>query len=82
MAPAYYIEQTIADNIHEINEFGDLPPSLLKRLSQILSRRRVLNSRTLDLFLRPDLDTIDVYDCGSKFIGLASLSSYTDQFRT
>lgn len=54
----------VAKNINEIDEFGDLPDSLLKQLSQILSRRRVMNSRTLGLFLRPDLETIDIYDCG------------------
>lgn len=54
----------VANNIHEVDEFGDLPQSLLHRLSQILSRRRVITSRTLDLFLRPDLENIDVYDCG------------------
>lgn len=54
----------VANNIHEVEEFGDLPQSLLNRLSQILSRRRVITSRTLELFLRPDLETIDIYDCG------------------
>ena len=54
----------MANNINEVDEFGDLPPNLLKRLSQILSKRRVLTSRTLDLFLRSDLETIDIYDCG------------------
>jgi len=54
----------VANNIHEIDEFGDLPQSLLNRLSQILSNRRVITSRTLDLFLRPDLDAVDLYDCG------------------
>ncbi len=62
----------MADNIHDIHEFGDLPPSLLNRLSQILSKRRVIDSRTLDLFLRPDLDTVDVYDCGSKSITIST----------
>ena len=56
--------EKVADNINDVEEFGDLPPSLLDRLSQILSRRRVLSTRTLDLFLRPDLDTVAVYDCG------------------
>jgi len=59
--------QEVANNIHDVEEFGDLPHSLLNRLSQILSRRRVITSRTMDLFLRPDLETIDVWDCGSKF---------------
>ncbi|KAL9124584.1 MAG: hypothetical protein Q9217_006096 [Psora testacea] len=54
----------VANNIHEVDEFGDLPQSLLSRLSRILSRRRVINSRTLDLFLRPDIEAIDLYDCG------------------
>ncbi|KAF7596177.1 hypothetical protein BBP40_003076 [Aspergillus hancockii] len=52
----------VADNINDIEEFGDLPSQLLHRLSQILSKRRVLTPRTLNLFLRPDLDTVDIYD--------------------
>jgi len=58
-------EQKVADNINDIEEFGDLPQQLLDRLSQILSKRRVVTPRTLDLFLRPDIDKIAVYDCGS-----------------
>ncbi|KAB8068337.1 leucine rich repeat protein [Aspergillus leporis] len=52
----------VADNINDIEEFGDLPSQLLLRLSQILSKRRVLTPRTLNLFLRPGLDSIDIYD--------------------
>ena len=58
--------QEVANNIHEVEEFGDLPESLYKRLSQILSKQRAITSRTLDLFLKPDRQTIDIYDCGSK----------------
>ncbi|KAL1999064.1 hypothetical protein VTN02DRAFT_5109 [Thermoascus thermophilus] len=54
----------VADNINDVEEFGDLPQQLLHRLSQILSKRRVLTPRTLNLFLRPDLDFIEIYDCG------------------
>ncbi|KAI4137219.1 MAG: hypothetical protein L6R39_007405 [Caloplaca ligustica] len=56
--------KTIADNVHDVEEFGDLPQNLLKRLSEIFSKRRVLNSRTLDLFFRPNLETMDITDCG------------------
>ncbi|MCJ1391157.1 hypothetical protein MMC18_004019 [Xylographa bjoerkii] len=56
--------EKVADNINDVEEFGDLPQALLDRLSQILSKRRVITSRTLDLFLRSDLDSISVYDCG------------------
>ncbi|PCG93612.1 Leucine-rich repeat, cysteine-containing subtype [Penicillium occitanis (nom. inval.)] len=54
----------VADNINDVEEFGDLPPQLLHRLSQILSKRRVLTPRTLQLFLRSDFDAINIYDCG------------------
>lgn len=56
--------KTIADNVHDVEEFGDLPPNLLKRLGEIFSRRRILLPRTLDLFLRPNLEIIDISDCG------------------
>ncbi|KAL8941526.1 MAG: hypothetical protein Q9211_001790 [Gyalolechia sp. 1 TL-2023] len=56
--------KTIADNVHDVEEFGDLPQNLLKRLSEIFSRRRVLTTRTLDLFLRPNMDVVDITDCG------------------
>ena len=59
--------QKVADNIHDVDEFGDLPQALLNRFSQILSRRRVMTTRTLDLFLRPDLDTVSIYDCASGY---------------
>ncbi|MCJ1307908.1 hypothetical protein MMC25_001556 [Agyrium rufum] len=56
--------EKVAAHINDVDEFGDLPPKLLDRLSQILSKRRVVDGRTLDLFLQPDLDTVTVYDCG------------------
>ena len=54
----------VADVVHDIEEFGDLPQNLLDRLSQILSKQRVLSSRVLELFLRPDTDRIAIFDCG------------------
>ena len=59
--------QKVADSINDVDEFGDLPPALLNRLSQILSKRRVLTPRTLDLFLRADVDSVAIYDCGSMY---------------
>lgn len=53
----------VADVVNDIEEFGDLPQNLLDRLSQILSKKRVLNPRTLQLFLQPGIDRIAVYDC-------------------
>jgi len=65
--------QEVANKIHDVDEFGDLPQVLLNRLSQILSKRRVITSRTLDLFLRSDLETIDIYDCGSKALSCSPM---------
>ena len=58
--------QKVADHINDVEEFGDLPPDLLDRLSQILSKRRALTPRTLGLFLRPEVDRLAIYDCASK----------------
>ncbi|KAJ5946214.1 hypothetical protein N7454_003053 [Penicillium verhagenii] len=52
-----------ADNIDDVEEFGDLPPLVMHRLSQILSRNRAVTQRTLDLFLRPEHKELNIYDC-------------------
>lgn len=52
----------VADVVNDIDDFGDMPQSVLDRLSQILSKRRVITPRTLELFLRPDIDRIAIYD--------------------
>jgi len=54
--------EKVADNHQDIEEFGDLPDQLLDRLSQIFAKRRVLDPRTLKLFLRPDVETIAIHD--------------------
>ncbi|KAI4279570.1 MAG: hypothetical protein LQ337_000155 [Flavoplaca oasis] len=56
--------RTIANNIHDVEEFGDLPQKSIKTLGHILSKKRVITSRTLPLFLRPDLETLEMTDCG------------------
>ncbi|KAL8679671.1 MAG: hypothetical protein Q9186_004082 [Xanthomendoza sp. 1 TL-2023] len=56
--------RTIANNIHDVEEFGDLPQKFIKRLGHILSKKRVITPRTLPLFLYPDLETLDMTDCG------------------
>ncbi|KAJ5777076.1 hypothetical protein N7520_000322 [Penicillium odoratum] len=53
----------VADNIDDVEEFGDLPPVVQHRLSQILSRNRAVTRKTLDLFLRPEHKELNIYDC-------------------
>ncbi|OWP02564.1 hypothetical protein B2J93_4407 [Marssonina coronariae] len=57
--------EAVAKHVHMAESFGDLPPVLVDRLAAILSKKWLLNSTTLDLFLRPGADTVTVYD-GSK----------------
>ncbi|KAI9690800.1 MAG: hypothetical protein M1822_008419 [Bathelium mastoideum] len=55
--------QKVAENHQDLEELGDLPPTVMQRLSQIFTKKRVMDSKTLKLFLRPDLDTIAIHDC-------------------
>ena len=57
--------ETLAKNVDQAEDFGDLPPVLIDRIAAILSKRRLLNPTTFNLFLRPDFETVTVYD-GAK----------------
>ncbi|KAI9659168.1 MAG: hypothetical protein M1831_003750 [Alyxoria varia] len=54
--------EMVAKHHLDVEEFGDLPENLLGRLSQIFSKKRVLDPRTVKLFLRSDLDTVAIHD--------------------
>jgi DNA repair protein RAD7 len=54
--------ETLAKNVDMAEDFGDLPPAMVERLSAILCKRRLLKSDPLNLFLRPGNDTVTVYD--------------------
>jgi DNA repair protein RAD7 len=57
--------ETLAKNVDQAEDFGDLPPALVDRLAAILSKKRLLSPEIFQLFLRPDRDTVTVYD-GAK----------------
>lgn len=54
--------ETLAKNVDDAVDLGDLPPPVVNKLAAILSKKRLMKSNTLDLFLRPGTDTITVYD--------------------
>lgn len=54
--------ETLARNVDMAEDFGDLPPAMVERLSAILCKRRLVKSEPLNLFLRPGNDTVTVYD--------------------
>lgn len=60
--------EKVAQHHTDVEEFGDIPEVLLDRLSEIFSKQRVLNPKTLGLFLRPDLETVAIHDCACEYI--------------
>ncbi|TVY93139.1 DNA repair protein rhp7, partial [Lachnellula willkommii] len=54
--------ETLAKNVDMAEDFGDLPPAMVERLSGILCKKREMRSDPLNLFLRPGNDTVTVYD--------------------
>ncbi|KAK4956978.1 hypothetical protein LTR28_005762, partial [Elasticomyces elasticus] len=54
--------EKVAQHHNQIDSLGDLPGSVYERLSQIFSKKRVMNPKTLPVFLRPDLDKIAIDD--------------------
>ncbi|KAL8950072.1 MAG: hypothetical protein Q9222_003875 [Ikaeria aurantiellina] len=75
--------KTIADNAHDIEEFGELPSNLIKQLSEIFSKRRIITSRTLDLFIPAGLTTLDLTDCAKlETEDFIKIFSYSPQIQT
>jgi DNA repair protein RAD7 len=57
--------ETLAKNIDLAEDLGDLPSSLIDKIARKLSKHRLLDSRTLNLFLQPTAEEVQVYD-GAK----------------
>lgn len=57
--------ETVAKNADHVEELGDIPATMVDKVAAILAKKRLLNSATLDLFLRPKSDTLTIYD-GAK----------------
>ena len=54
--------EKVAKHHEDLEELGDMPGSVVERLSEIFSKKRVMKPRTLRLFLRPDLQDVVVHD--------------------
>ncbi|KAI0015329.1 RNI-like protein [Xylariomycetidae sp. FL0641] len=54
--------ETLAKNVDLAQDLGDLPPMMVDRVARLLSKRRLINPSTLQLFLQPQNDTVNVYD--------------------
>ncbi|QSZ29811.1 hypothetical protein DSL72_004329 [Monilinia vaccinii-corymbosi] len=54
--------ETLAKNVDMAEDLGDLPETLMDRLSAILSKRRLFRSNTLNLFLQNGREVITIYE--------------------
>ncbi|RKF60015.1 DNA repair protein rhp7 [Erysiphe neolycopersici] len=57
--------ETLANHVHQAESFGSLPVDLVQRLGAILSKRRLITSPILDLFLEQKHDSLIITD-GAK----------------
>lgn len=55
--------ETLSKNVHLADDLGELPAELIDRVAALLSKKRLINSTTVDLFLQATSDTITIYDC-------------------
>ncbi|CAG8979270.1 hypothetical protein HYALB_00010803, partial [Hymenoscyphus albidus] len=54
--------ETLAKNVDLAEDLGDLPETMVNRLSGIISKRRLMNSNTLNLFLRAGAETVNIHE--------------------
>ena len=54
--------EKLAHHSTDIEEFGELPDMLMNELSEIFSKKRVMNSHTIPLFLRPENDVVAIHE--------------------
>ncbi|KAH6641600.1 hypothetical protein F5144DRAFT_139379 [Chaetomium tenue] len=57
--------ETLAKNIDLAEDLGDLPSPIIDKIARKLSKHRLLDSRTLSLFLQPTTEEVCIYD-GAK----------------
>lgn len=58
----------------DIDEFGELPEAVMDRLAEIFSKKRVMNSRTVPLFLRPDNRSVAIHEAACMFLSANNLT--------
>ncbi|KAK1760841.1 hypothetical protein QBC47DRAFT_15954 [Echria macrotheca] len=57
--------ETLAKNINLADDLGELPVTAVDKIARNLSKNRLIDARTLDLFLQPTVEDLFIYD-GSK----------------
>ncbi|KAI3396435.1 hypothetical protein diail_12155 [Diaporthe ilicicola] len=54
--------ETLAKNIELADDLGEMPPRIIDRIARMLSKKRLVDPNTLNLFLQPTAQDISIYD--------------------
>lgn len=54
--------EVLTKNIDLADDLGDLPDDAKDRIARMLSKKRLVNPLTLNLFLRPNVEHLNIYD--------------------
>ena len=68
--------ETLARNVELAESLGDLPPHLIDKTARLLSKRRLVNSKTVSLFVQPSTEVLKIYD-GAKLTEQDLINCFT-----
>ncbi|KAF1940691.1 DNA repair protein-like protein Rad7 [Clathrospora elynae] len=54
--------EKLANHSEDIDELGEMPEGIMNRISEIFSKKRAMNSKTMKLFLQPDMDRVAIHE--------------------
>ena len=54
--------EKLAKHAEDIEELGEMPESIMNRISEIFSKKRAMNPATMKLFLQPDTENVAIHE--------------------
>ncbi|RAQ99979.1 dna repair protein rad7 [Stemphylium lycopersici] len=54
--------EKLAKHSEDIDELGEMPENIMKRISEIFSKKRAMNPTTMKLFLQPDMEEVAIHE--------------------
>lgn len=57
--------ETLAKNIELADDLGEMPPQIIDKIARMLSKKRLVDPNTVNLFLQPTAQDVSIYD-GAK----------------
>ncbi|OAL49865.1 DNA repair protein-like protein Rad7 [Pyrenochaeta sp. DS3sAY3a] len=54
--------EKLAKHSEDIDELGEMPENIMRRISEIFSKKRAMNPTTMKLFLQPDMTSIAIHE--------------------